>query len=62
MELKEIIKSLSGHELKPKEINKIAKEAEESFDLSPKASDELKMLLVTTSKQYQDYVFSATRA
>lgn len=57
MEFKEIIKSLSGHELKPSEINRIAKEAEGSFDLSPEASDELKMLLVTTSKKYQNYVF-----
>lgn len=58
MKFEDIIKLLSGHELTAGEINKIAKEAEETYGLSPEASDELKMLFLATSAQYQEYALA----
>lgn len=54
MKFEDIIRLLTGHKLTAGEINKIAKEAEETYGLSPKAADDLKMLFLATSAQYQE--------
>lgn len=60
IEFEEVIKSMSGHEMKSEEINRIAEEAKSSFGLSEKAEDELKMLFLVTSKKMQYFVFEST--
>lgn len=60
MKLDEIINSMSGHELTEDEINRLSDFAKNKFDLSDEAGDELKMLLFTTSKKFQDLIFKIT--
>ena len=60
MKFEEIIKSMSGHEMKAEEINRNAKYAKETFGLTDEAVDALKMLFLVTSKAFQDYIFEST--
>ena len=60
MNFEEIIKSMSGHEMKAEEINRNAKYAKETFGLTDEAVDALKMLFLVTSKAFQDYIFEST--
>ena len=60
MKFEEIIKSMSGHEMKAEEINRNAKYAKETFGLTDEAEDALKMLFLVTSKEFQDYIFEST--
>ena len=60
MKFEEIIKSMSGHEMKAEEINRNAKYAKEAFGLTDEAGDALKMLFLVTSKAFQDYIFEST--
>ena len=60
MKFEEIIKSMSGHEMKAEEINRNAKYAKETFGLTDEADDALKMLFLVTSKAFQDYIFEST--
>ena len=60
MKFEEIIKSMSGHEMKAEEINRNAKYAKEKFGLTDETDDALKMLFLVTSKAFQDYIFEST--
>lgn len=60
MKFEEIIKSMSGHEMKAEEINRNAKYAKETFGLTDEADDALKILFLVTSKAFQDYIFEST--